>query len=80
MCDLADGCFVSQSGDSAVIVTQPVGMGLPRTGGLVDVKVIQELLEDRLVKLSATNPAHYKLTPVGNAYFERFLRERARKL
>lgn len=74
--DLANGCTVSRSGRGApAIALSRLDGPLLRSRGPVDDVFIQELLNKGLAHLlGETPPQPCKLTPMGEAYYERFLK------
>ena len=77
--NLACGCTVhKKSGGAPGIVFLPPLGPIPRSPGQAADSVIDELLDCDLVHLfGETFPAPCKLTPMGEAYYDRFLKNGA---
>lgn len=80
--DLANGCAAMRIGRRARCVTmrRPGGPAL-KTQGQVDDSAVEELAENKLVHFfGETFPQPFGLTPFGEAYYERFLKNASTQL
>lgn len=73
--DMRDGCMVSKSGLGAPALVMQRQKLVPRTGGKVSERTINELVENDLVRISGDTGRNCKLTKKGEDYAQYLARK-----